>query len=112
MALRRIVIASSASLRQRHRRGRPDPRGKSPSCKLSIPAGSNLTVVAPHRHHQRPPVHDVPFTLILSVVLFRSCAPIRSVPCARTLISGLALPLFADHEASREYFANCKLDNL
>src|SRR6266851_3573420 len=64
-----------------------------PKVQRAIPAGVNLTVVSDRTVTIRASVHDVQFTLILSVVLVTLVVLLFLRSLRATLIAGVALPL-------------------
>src|SRR5712672_1142585 len=87
-------------------------RAEIPKLQRSIPAGVNLTVVSDRTVTIRASVHDVQFTLILSVVLVTLVVLLFLRSLRATLIAGVALPLSLITSFGIMYFANFSLDNL
>src|SRR6267143_38336 len=87
-------------------------RAEIPKLQRSIPAGVNLTVVSDRTITIRASVHDVQFTLILSVVLVTLVVLLFLRSLRATLIAGVALPLSLITSFGIMYFANFSLDNL
>jgi multidrug efflux pump len=87
-------------------------RDEIPKLQRSIPAGVNLTVVSDRTVTIRASVHDVQFTLILSVVLVTLVMLLFLRSLRATLIAGVALPLSLITSFGVMYFANFSLDNL
>jgi multidrug efflux pump len=87
-------------------------RAEIPRLQRSIPAGVNLTVVSDRTVTIRASVHDVQFTLILSVVLVTLVVLLFLRSLRATLIAGVALPLSLITSFGIMYFANFSLDNL
>src|SRR6267378_1832643 len=87
-------------------------REEIPKLQRAIPAGVNLTVVSDRTVTIRASVHDVQFTLILSVVLVTLVVLLFLRSLRATLIAGVALPLSLITSFGVMYFANFSLDNL
>jgi multidrug efflux pump len=87
-------------------------RAEIPKLQRSIPAGVNLTVVSDRTVTIRASVHDVQFTLILSVVLVTLVVLLFLRSMRATLIAGVALPLSLITSFGIMYFAGFSLDNL
>jgi multidrug efflux pump len=87
-------------------------RAEIPKLQRSIPAGVNLTVVSDRTVTIRASVHDVQFTLILSVLLVTLVVLLFLRSMRATLIAGVALPLSLITSFGIMYFANFSLDNL
>jgi len=83
-----------------------------PRLQRSVPAGVKLTVVADRTVTIRASVHDVQFTLILSVVLVTLVVLLFLRSLRATLIAGVALPLSLITSFGIMYFAGFSLDNL
>jgi multidrug efflux pump len=78
----------------------------------SMPAGVKLTVVSDRTVTIRASVHDVQFTLVLSVVLVTLVVLLFLRSLRATLIAGVALPLSLITSFGVMYFAGFSLDNL
>ena len=87
-------------------------RDEIPKMQRSIPAGVNLTIVSDRTVTIRASVHDVQFTLILSVVLVTLVVLLFLRSLRATLIAGVALPLSLITSFGIMYFAGFSLDNL
>jgi multidrug efflux pump len=87
-------------------------RAEIPKVQKSIPAGVNLTVVSDRTVTIRASVHDVQFTLLLSVVLVTLVVLLFLRSMRATLIAGVALPLSLITSFGVMYFAGFSLDNL
>jgi len=87
-------------------------RAEIPRLQRSIPAGINLTVVSDRTETIRASVHDVQFTLILSVVLVTLVVLLFLRSLRATMIAGVALPLSLITSFGIMYFAGFSLDNL
>ena len=87
-------------------------RAEIPRLQRSIPAGINLTVVSDRTETIRASVHDVQFTLILSVVLVTLVLLLFLRSLRATMIAGVALPLSLITSFGIMYFAGFSLDNL
>src|ERR1700736_3306582 len=87
-------------------------RGEIPKLQRAIPAGVNLTVVSDRTVTIRASVHDVQFTLILSVVLVTLVVLLFLRSLRATLIAGVALPLSLITSFGIMYFSGFSLDNL
>jgi multidrug efflux pump len=87
-------------------------RDEIPKLQRAIPAGVNLTVVSDRTVTIRASVHDVQFTLILSVVLVTLVVLLFLRSLRATLIAGVALPLSLITSFGIMYFAGFSLDNL
>ncbi len=83
-----------------------------PKVQRAIPAGVNLTVVSDRTVTIRASVHDVQFTLILSVVLVTLVVLLFLRSLRATLIAGVALPLSLITSFGIMYFCGFSLDNL
>jgi multidrug efflux pump len=83
-----------------------------PKVQRAIPAGVNLTVVSDRTVTIRASVHDVQFTLILSVVLVTLVVLLFLRSLRATLIAGVALPLSLITSFGIMYFSGFSLDNL
>jgi multidrug efflux pump len=87
-------------------------RQEIPRVQRAIPAGVNLTVVSDRTVTIRASVHDVQFTLVLSVVLVTLVVLLFLRSLRATLIAGVALPLSLITSFGIMYFAGFSLDNL
>jgi len=87
-------------------------RAEIPKLKRAIPAGVDLTVVSDRTVTIRASVHDVQFTLVLSVVLVTLVVLLFLRSMRATLIAGVALPLSLITSFGVMYFAGFSLDNL
>jgi len=87
-------------------------RAEIPKLQRAIPAGVNLTVVSDRTVTIRASVHDVQFTLVLSVVLVTLVVLLFLRSLRATLIAGVALPLSLITSFGIMYFAGFSLDNL
>ena len=87
-------------------------RAEIPKVQRSIPAGVNLNVVSDRTVTIRASVHDVQFTLILSVVLVTLVVLLFLRSLRATLIAGVALPLSLITSFGIMYFSGFSLDNL
>jgi multidrug efflux pump len=83
-----------------------------PKLQRAIPAGVKLTVVSDRTVTIRASVHDVQFTLILSVVLVTLVVLLFLRSMRATIIAGVALPLSLITSFGIMYFAGFSLDNL
>ena len=87
-------------------------RAEIPKLQRAIPAGVNLTVVSDRTVTIRASVHDVQFTLVLSVVLVTLVVLLFLRSLRATLIAGVALPLSLITSFGIMYFFGFSLDNL
>ncbi len=87
-------------------------REEIPKLQRAIPAGVNLTVVSDRTVTIRASVHDVQFTLVLSVVLVTLVVLLFLRSLRATLIAGVALPLSLITSFGIMYFSGFSLDNL
>jgi multidrug efflux pump len=87
-------------------------RAEIPRLQRAIPAGVNLTVVSDRTVTIRASVHDVQFTLVLSVVLVTLVVLLFLRSLRATLIAGVALPLSLITSFGIMYFSGFSLDNL
>ncbi len=87
-------------------------RAQIPKLQQAIPAGVKLTVVSDRTVTIRASVHDVQFTLMLSVVLVTLVVLLFLRSMRATLIAGVALPLSLITSFGIMYFAGFSLDNL
>ena len=87
-------------------------RAEIPKLQRAIPAGVKLTVVSDRTVTIRASVHDVQFTLVLSVVLVTLVVLLFLRSLRATLIAGVALPLSLITSFGVMYFSGFSLDNL
>jgi multidrug efflux pump len=87
-------------------------RAEIPKMQRAIPAGVNLNVVSDRTVTIRASVHDVQFTLVLSVVLVTLVVLLFLRSLRATLIAGVALPLSLITSFGIMYFSGFSLDNL
>jgi multidrug efflux pump len=87
-------------------------RAEIPRLQRAIPAGVNLAVVSDRTVTIRASVHDVQFTLVLSVVLVTLVVLLFLRSLRATLIAGVALPLSLITSFGIMYFSGFSLDNL
>jgi multidrug efflux pump len=87
-------------------------RGELPRLRRAIPAGVKLIVVADRTTTIRASIHDVQFTLILSVGLVVLVVLIFLRTVRATIIAGVALPLSLIATFGVMWFAGFSLDNL
>jgi multidrug efflux pump len=87
-------------------------RAEIPKIERAIPAGVKLTIVSDRTVTIRASVHDVQFTLVLSVVLVTLVVLLFLRSLRATLIAGVALPLSLITSFGVMYFAGFSLDNL
>jgi multidrug efflux pump len=87
-------------------------RAEIPKLQRAIPAGVNLAVVSDRTDTIRASVHDVQFTLVLSVVLVTLVVLLFLRSLRATLIAGVALPLSLITSFGIMYFSGFSLDNL
>ncbi|MFT4116636.1 efflux RND transporter permease subunit [Bradyrhizobium sp.] len=87
-------------------------RAEIPKVQRAIPTGVNLTIVSDRTDTIRASVHDVQFTLVLSVVLVTLVVLLFLRSLRATLIAGVALPLSLITSFGIMYFAGFSLDNL
>jgi multidrug efflux pump len=87
-------------------------RDEIPRLQRAIPAGVNLNVVSDRTVTIRASVHDVQFTLVLSVMLVTLVVLLFLRSLRATLIAGVALPLSLITSFGIMYFSNFSLDNL
>ena len=83
-----------------------------PRLKRAIPAGANLTVVNDRTTTIRASIHDVQFTLVLSVALVVLVVLIFLRTIRATIIAGVALPLSLIATFGVMWFCGFSLDNL
>ena len=87
-------------------------RAEIPKLQRAIPAGVQLNVVSDRTDTIRASVHDVQFTLVLSVVLVTLVVLLFLRSLRATLIAGVALPLSLITSFGIMYFSGFSLDNL
>ncbi|MBV8792070.1 MAG: efflux RND transporter permease subunit, partial [Pseudolabrys sp.] len=87
-------------------------RTELPRLKRTMPAGINLTVVNDRTDTIRASIHDVQFTLMLSVVLVVLVVLIFLRTIRATIIAGVALPLSLIATFGVMWFCGFSLDNL
>ena len=83
-----------------------------PRLRRAMPAGANLTVVNDRTTTIRASIHDVQFTLVLSVALVVLVVLIFLRTIRATVIAGVALPLSLIATFGVMWFAGFSLDNL
>ena len=83
-----------------------------PKLQQAIPAGVKLTIVSDRTVTIRASVHDVQFTLILSVILVTLVVLLFLRSMRATIIAGVALPLSLITSFGIMYFGGFSLDNL
>jgi multidrug efflux pump len=83
-----------------------------PKLQKAVPAAVKVNVVSDRTVTIRASVHDVQFTLVLSVVLVTLVVLIFLRSLRATLIAGVALPLSLITSFGVMYFAGFSLDNL
>jgi multidrug efflux pump len=83
-----------------------------PRLRRAMPAGARLTVVNDRTETIRSSVHDVQFTLVLSIVLVVMVVLIFLRTIRATIIAGVALPLSLIATFGVMWFAGFSLDNL
>src|SRR5271156_5415725 len=87
-------------------------RAEIPKLPRAIPAGISLTVVSDRTVTISASIHDVQFTLVLSIVLVTLVVLLFLRSMRATLIAGVALPLSLITSFGVMYFAGFSLDNL
>ncbi len=87
-------------------------RGELPRLQRAMPAGVELTVVNDRTNTIRASIHDVQFTLVLSVALVVLVVLIFLRTLRATLIAGVALPLSLIATFGVMWFCGFSLDNL
>ncbi|WP_315703871.1 MULTISPECIES: efflux RND transporter permease subunit [unclassified Bradyrhizobium] len=87
-------------------------RAEIPKLQRTIPAGVKLNIVSDRTVTIRASVHDVQFTLVLSVVLVTLVVLLFLRSMRATIIAGVALPLSLITSFGIMYFAGFSLDNL
>jgi multidrug efflux pump len=83
-----------------------------PRLRRAMPAGATLTVVSDRTTTIRASIHDVQFTLVLSVALVVLVVLIFLRTVRATMIAGVALPLSLIATFGVMWFAGFALDNL
>jgi multidrug efflux pump len=83
-----------------------------PRLRRTLPAGAALTVVADRTDTIRASIHDVQFTLVLSIVLVVLVVFVFLRTVRATIIAGVALPLSLIATFGVMWFAGFSLDNL
>ena len=87
-------------------------RAELPRLQRTLPAGARLTVVTDRTDTIRASIHDVQFTLVLSIALVVLVVLIFLRTIRATVIAGVALPLSLIATFGVMYFAGFSLDNL
>ncbi len=87
-------------------------REEIPRMQRNVPAGVKLTVVSDRTDTIRASVHDVQFTLVLSVILVTLVVLLFLRSIRATIIAGVALPLSLITSFGVMWFAGFSLDNL
>src|SRR3569623_1828433 len=87
-------------------------RAEIPKLQQAIPAGAKLTIVSDRTVTIRASVHDVQYTLILSVILVTLVVLLFLRSLRATIIAGVALPLSLITSFGIMWFAGFSLDNL
>jgi len=87
-------------------------RGELPKLQRSMPVGASLTIVHDATASIRASVHDVQFTLVLSVALVITVVLIFLRTVRATFIAGVALPLSLIATFAVMWFCGFSLDNL
>jgi len=87
-------------------------RAELPRLRRALPAGAELTIVNDRTTTIRASIHDVQFTLILSVALVVLVVLIFLRTVRATIIAGVALPLSLIATFGVMWFAGFSLDNL
>jgi multidrug efflux pump len=87
-------------------------RAEIPKLQSAVPASVKLTVVSDRTVTIRASVHDVQFTLILSVILVTLVVLLFLRSLRATIIAGVALPLSLITSFGIMWFAGFSLDNL
>ncbi|HEY5378616.1 MAG TPA: efflux RND transporter permease subunit, partial [Pseudolabrys sp.] len=83
-----------------------------PRLKRTLPAGATLTIVNDRTNTIRASIHDVQFTLVLSIVLVVLVVLVFLRTVRATIIAGVALPLSLIATFGVMWFAGFSLDNL
>ena len=86
--------------------------GELPRLRRSVPAAARLTIVADRTTTIRASIHDVQFTLVLSIVLVVLVVLIFLRTVRATIIAGVALPLSLIATFGVMWFCGFSLDNL
>ncbi len=87
-------------------------RAEIPRLQSAVPASVKLTVVSDRTVTIRASVHDVQFTLVLSVILVTLVVLLFLRSLRATIIAGVALPLSLITSFGIMWFAGFSLDNL
>jgi multidrug efflux pump len=87
-------------------------RAELPRLKRALPAGADLTIVNDRTNTIRASIHDVQFTLILSVALVVLVVLVFLRTVSATVIAGVALPLSLIATFGVMWFCGFSLDNL
>ena len=87
-------------------------RAELPRLRRAMPAGANLTIVNDRTTTIRASIHDVQFTLVLSVALVVLVVLIFLRTIRATIIAGVALPLSLIATFGVMWFCGFSLDNL
>jgi multidrug efflux pump len=87
-------------------------RAELPRLRRSLPAGANLTIVTDRTTTIRASIHDVQFTLVLSIALVVLVVLIFLRTIRATIIAGVALPLSLIATFGVMWFCGFSLDNL
>jgi multidrug efflux pump len=87
-------------------------RAELPRLQRALPAAADLTVVSDRTDTIRASIHDVQFTLVLSVVLVVLVVLIFLRTVRATMIAGVALPLSLIATFGVMWFCGFSLDNL
>ncbi len=87
-------------------------RAELPRLRRAMPAGAQLTIVNDRTTTIRASIHDVQFTLMLSVVLVVLVVLVFLRTVRATIIAGVALPLSLIATFGVMWFAGFSLDNL
>jgi multidrug efflux pump len=87
-------------------------RAELPKLQRSMPAGAKLTIVSDRTDTIRASIHDVQFTLILSIALVVLVVLVFLRTIRATIIAGVALPLSLVATFGIMWFCGFSLDNL
>jgi multidrug efflux pump len=87
-------------------------RAELPKLQRAMPAGAKLTVVSDRTDTIRASIHDVQFTLVLSIALVVLVVLIFLRTIRATIIAGVALPLSLVATFGIMWFCGFSLDNL
>ncbi len=87
-------------------------RAELPRLRRAMPSGVKLTVISDRTETIRASIHDVQFTLVLSVALVVLVVLIFLRSARATIIAGVALPLSLIATFGVMWFAGFSLDNL